>query len=501
METILVLDLGSQHSQVIARKVRQCKVYCEIVTGEQVISEIQRLQPKGLILSHGHGGGQLDEPEVPVELFELGIPVLGIGFGFQLMTSLLGGECGTTSSEVIEEELLLVGADSLFEKCKLGEQFTARLYRAAAVTTAAPGFTVLARTPDGGVAAAADAARRLYGVQFEPDAELLQDFLTRICGCSGSWTMGAFAEAAVADIRRRVGSGRVICGLSGGVDSSVAAVLVQRAVGDQLTCIFVDHGLMRKGEPEQVVTTFGERFQMNLVHVDARQRFLSKLAGVTDPEQKRKIIGEEFIRVFEEEARKVGDAQFLVQGTVYPDVIESGTKHAGVVKSHHNVGGLPEDLRFELVEPLRQLFKDEVRCLAEVLGLPEEIAWRHPFPGPGLGVRVVGEVTPEKLEILREADAIALEEIRAAGLYREIWQAFVVLTDTLTVGVRDGVRTYEYAAAIRAVASEDAMTAQWVRLPYEVLDRISFRILHEVRGINRVVYDISAKPPATIEWE
>lgn len=501
METVIVLDFGASYSQLIARRVRECRVYCEIVAYDTAVEEIRRRQPRGLIVAHGwelsrHGASALSP-----ELFTLEIPVLGIGSGLHAVSAALGGRHQNTVPGVSGQvELRLVAESPLFSHLSAGEGFVEELLTAEELELP-PGFAVLAQVRDGAAAAVADTARQLYGVQFDPDTVVLSNFLTNICGCSGTWTMEAFAEKAAADIRQRVGNGKVICGLSGGVDSAVAAVLVQRAVGDLLTCIYVDHGFMRKGETQQVLETFRDGFHMNLVHVDARERFLGKLAGVRDPEAKRKIIGTEFVRVFEEEARKIGDARFLVQGTLYSDVIESGTKQTAMVKSHHNVGGLPEDLQFELIEPLRQLFKDEVRVLAEVLGLPEEIAWRHPFPGPGLAVRVMGEVTKEKLEILREADAIALEEIRSAGLYRDIWQAFVVLTDTRTVGVRDGGRTYEYAAAIRAVNSDDAMTAQWVRMPYEVLERISHRILHEVKGINRVVYDISAKPPATIEWE
>lgn len=431
METILILDFGSQDSQLIARKVRGCNVYCEIASGDAALEEVQRLKPRGLILVGAPDTGN-SELESLQTILKLGIPVLGIGSAFK------------------------------------------------------------------GIA---DESQGRFAVFDIPDGDYLIDFLTETCGCSRNWTMKSFVDFAVADIYQTVGSGKAICGLSGGIDSSVAAVLVQRAIGSNLTCIYVDHGFMRKGETEQVLETFRNRYDINLIHVDARERFLKKLAGVTDPEQKRKIIGNEFVRVFEEEAAKLGDAEFLVQGTLYPDVVESGTKEAAIIKSHHNVGGLPEDMQFKLVEPLRQLFKDEVRELALELGLPDEIAFRHPFPGPGLAVRVMGEVTAEKLDILREADAIAIEEIRKAGLYREIWQAFVVLTDTRTVGKKNDVRTYDYAAAFRAVTSEDGMTAQWVHVPYDVLDRISNRIMYEVEGINRVVYDISSKPPATIEWE
>lgn len=455
MEYILVLDFGGSESQAVARQVRDCNVYCEIAPFDTEVSSIRRSNLKGVILA----GVPITEIDWTTtarsirELAESGVSVLAIGDQFQ---ELLGAK-----PEPSQGETRYLEQGTVLQNFGAGE------------------VTWMSKT----------------------NKTALRNFLIQTCGCSQSWTMEAFARFSVDRIRQQVGSGRAICGLSGGIDSSVAAVLMQRAIGDRLTCIYVDHGFMRKGETEQVLNTFRKGYDINLIHVDARERFLSKLRGVSDPEEKRKIIGHEFVRVFEEEARKIGDAKYLVQGTLYTDVIESGTEQAEVIKSHHNVGGLPEDLDFELVEPLRQLFKDEVRQLAIELGLPEEIAWRHPFPGPGLAIRVIGEVTQEKLDLLREADAIAMEEIRRAGLYRKIWQAFVVLTDTKTVGKRDDARTYEYAAAIRAVNSSDGMTAQWVPMPYDVLDRISSRIMEEVPGINRVVYDISSKPPATIEWE
>lgn len=464
MEYILVLDFGGSESQPIARLVRDCSVYCEIAPFDTDVTSIRRTDLKGVILA-GTPIAEIDwaiAVESVRSLAGLGVPILAVGDGFESMLDELGGEVvKLAKSEPSQTEDTLLEQGTLFQNFRAGK---------------VAWISSLSTT-------------------------VLRDFLVQACGCSQDWTMEAFARFAIEDIRKQVGSGRAICGLSGGIDSSVAAVLMQKAIGDRLTCIYVDHGFMRKGETEQVLNTFRKGYDIDLVHVDARERFLSKLKGVLDPEEKRKIIGHEFVRVFEEEARKIGDAKYLVQGTLYTDVIESGTKQAAVIKSHHNVGGLPEDLNLELVEPLRQLFKDEVRQLAVELGLPDEIAWRHPFPGPGLAVRVMGEVTQEKLDLLREADAIAMEEIRRAGLYRKIWQAFVILTDTRTVGMRNEARTYEYAAAIRAVNSSDGMTAEWVPMPYGVLDRISSRIMAEVPGINRVVYDISSKPPATIEWE
>ncbi len=509
MERVIVLDFGAQYSQLIARRVRECGVYCEIMPYNTPAAELEALQPKGIILSGGPSSVYAkDAPVLEPELFDLGIPVLGICYGLQLMMHMLGGEVQPASKrEYGRAAVEILDYEDLFKGFESDGPLTVWMSHSDHVV-AAGGFTVLAATSHAPITAVADRQRRLYGVQFHPEvvhtqrgAELLRNFLIEVCRCAADWSMQSFAEEAVREIRSQIGSGQVVCGLSGGIDSSVAAALVHRAVGDQLTCIYVDHGFMRKGESEQVVDTFGRQFKMNLLHVDARQQFLDKLFGVTDPEQKRKIIGNQFIRVFEAEASKLGDVDFLVQGTLYPDVIESGTAQASVIKSHHNVGGLPEDIKFSLVEPLRALFKDEVRKLAQELGLPDEITYRHPFPGPGLAIRVIGEVSRERLDILREVDAIAVEEIWRAGEYRNIWQAFAVLTDTRTVGVMGDERTYDYVAAIRAVTSEDGMTADWARVPYELLEAISRRVMNEVKGINRVVYDISSKPPATIEWE
>ncbi len=520
-EKIVILDFGAQYSQLIARRVRECHVYSEIVPFDVSLEELKAMQPGGIILSGGPSsvygqGAPVSDPGI----FGLGVPVLGICYGMQLMAHQLGGEVfparkreyGRTGLTVSDYGDLFTGLDSLEPgeagSRDLAEALVCWMSHGDTVQSPPPGFEVLATTSSTPVAAMADRRRKLYGVQFHPEVvhtprgkEIICNFVFKICGCSGNWNMGSFADQAVAEIRRRVGDGHMVCGLSGGVDSSVAATLAHRAVGDRLTCIFVDHGFLRKGEADQVVQTFQEGFQMRLVHVDASERFLTAIRGVTEPEQKRKIIGREFVRIFEEEARKLGKVDFLVQGTLYPDVIESGTKHAAVIKSHHNVGGLPEEMQFNLVEPLRNLFKDEVRVLGRELGLPEEIVWRQPFPGPGLAIRIIGEVTREKLDTLREADAIALEEIRRAGLYREIWQSFAVLTNARSVGVMGDERTYGYVVGLRAVTSEDGMTADWARLPYEVLERISSRVMNEVHGVNRLVYDISSKPPSTIEWE
>ncbi|MGE5508800.1 MAG: glutamine-hydrolyzing GMP synthase [Chitinophagales bacterium] len=510
-ETVLVLDFGAQYAQLIARRVRECNVYCEIVPYDLPAQEVQARKPKALIFSGGpcsvYGEGA---PHPDPALFALGLPILGICYGMQLMAHVLGGKVeGADSREYGRTELELLGHEDLFRGLEeKGRPFIAWMSHGDRVVAAPPGFAVLARSANSPVAAMGDPARKFYAVQFHPEVihtplgkEVLHNFLRHVAGCAGDWTMGSFVDQATREIRAQVGQGRAVCGLSGGVDSSVAAALVHKAIGDQLTCIFVDHGLLRKGEAEQVVETFRNHFHINLIHVDASARFLDKLAGVTDPEQKRKIIGREFIAVFEEEAGKLGEIDFLVQGTLYPDVVESGGKTTAVIKTHHNVGGLPKEMRLRLVEPLRWLFKDEVRALGVELGLPEEIVWRQPFPGPGLAIRIMGEVTREKLAILREVDHIFLDEIRKAGLYRQIWQSFAVLTGTRAVGVMGDERTYAYVCALRAVTSEDGMTADWFRMPFEVLAAMSNRILNEVKGVNRVVYDVTSKPPATIEWE
>ena len=507
-EQVIVIDFGAQYSQLIARRIRECRVYCEILSHTVSAADLAARKPMGIVFSGGPASVyEPGAPRIDEEIFKLGIPILGICYGMQLMGYSLGGrvepgekrEYGRTDLELIDTADLFSGFDS---------SIVGWMSHGDSVCEPPAGFSVLAKTANTAVASMGDRERKFFGVQFHPEVahtprgkEILENFLFRVCGCAGTWTMQSFIEETTEAIRKQVGNGRVVCGLSGGVDSACAATLIQRAIGDQLTCIFVNNGLLRKGEAEMVQKTFGDAFKMQLVYADSEQRFLDKLSGVTDPEKKRKIIGEEFVRVFEEEAETLGETQFLAQGTIYPDVIESGTKSAAVIKSHHNVGGLPDDMALELVEPLRQLFKDEVRIVCEELGLPNEITWRQPFPGPGLAVRCIGEITKEKLDCLREADAIVIEEIKNAGLYRELWQSFAVLLPVLTVGVMGDQRTYAYPIVLRAVTSDDAMTADWAKLSYDLLGKISNRIINEVRGVNRVLYDISSKPPSTIEWE
>jgi GMP synthase (glutamine-hydrolysing) len=511
VDTVLVVDFGAQYAQLIARRVREAHVYSEIVPHTITAAELARRAPAGLIFSGGPASVHVDgAPRIDPGIYELGIPILGICYGAQLLAVDLGGEVAKTGrGEYGRTDLSRTDAASA---CLFGPDHADRhpVWMSHFDTiTAPPALAVVtASTPDTPAAAFEDPGRGFYGVQFHPEVVhtahgqlLLERFLYQACGCRPSWTMSSIIETSIASIRTQVGDGRAICGLSGGVDSAVAAALVHRAIGAQLTCVFVDTGLMREGEGDQVVETFQRHQGIELIHVRAADRFFERLEGVIDPEEKRKAIGELFIRIFEGAAGGLTDARFLVQGTLYPDVIESGTNQAAKIKSHHNVGGLPEDMNFELVEPLRGLFKDEVRQLGSELGLPDEIVWRQPFPGPGLGVRIIGEVTPDKVATLQRADAIVREEIRLAGLEREIWQAFAVLPDIRSVGVMGDERTYGYPIIIRAVTSEDAMTADWARLPHELLERMSSRIINEVAGVNRVAYDITSKPPGTIEWE
>jgi GMP synthase (glutamine-hydrolysing) len=505
---VLVVDFGAQYAQLIARRVREARVFSEIVPRDISAEEVAEKNPIGIILSGGPASVHADDAYgVDEGIFSLGIPVLGICYGHQVLAQALGGTVASTGTSEFGPATLTVSDDGgLFSGQPLGQQVW--MSHNDAVSVPPEGFVVTASTPDAPVAAMENVGSRLYGVQFHPEVkhteygqEVIEYFLTKVCDARTTWTHAGIIEQSVDAIRQAVGDDVAICGLSGGVDSSVAAALVHKAVGDQLVCVYVDHGLMRLGESEQVEDTFRDHFKMNLIHVKAEDRFLEALAGVTDPEKKRLIIGELFIRVFEEVAADIPDARYLVQGTLYPDVIESGTKDAAKIKSHHNVGGLPDDMDFELVEPLRDLFKDEVRAVGAELGLPDEIVWRQPFPGPGLAVRIIGDVTLERLDILRAADAIVIDEIRKAGLYDEIWQAFGVLPAIKSVGVQGDGRTYAYPLILRAVTSDDAMTADWARIPYDVLASISSRVINEVPDINRVAYDISSKPPATIEWE
>ncbi|NJD39157.1 MAG: glutamine-hydrolyzing GMP synthase [Geobacter sp.] len=509
-QKILILDFGSQVTQLIARRIREQSVYCEIHPYTMSLEKIRDFSPQGIILSGGPSSVyDADAPHSDAGIYELGIPVLGICYGMQLMTSQLGGRVERSDKREFGRALLQIDdTQDLFAGLSGKEEVW--MSHGDKIEQMPRGFSAIARTDNTPAAAMKDEQRRFYAVQFHPEvvhtprgAEILGNFVFTVCNCQPIWTMANFIETEIASIRQKVGNGKVICALSGGVDSSVVAVLIHKAIGDQLQCIFVNNGLLRKGEADKVVNLFTRHFKINLDYVDASDRFLDKLKGVTDPEKKRKIIGNEFIYLFEDEANKLGTVEWLAQGTLYPDVIESvSTKGpSAVIKSHHNVGGLPERMKMKLLEPVRELFKDEVRLLGKELGLPDEVIHRQPFPGPGLAIRCIGEITADRLEILRESDAIVLDEIRKAGLYRDIWQSFAVLLPVRSVGVMGDARTYDYTIALRAVNSLDGMTADWVKLPYELLGAISSRIINEVKGVNRVVYDISQKPPATIEWE
>lgn len=507
-ELVLVIDFGGQYNQLIARRVRENNVYCEILPYSTPVDVIRDKAPKGIIFTGGPSSVfDEDAPKIDREVFELGIPILGICYGCQLIGYLFEGKVEKGEDREYGRTGIKYNVSSKLFK-GLSEESVCWMSHTLRVTEVPQGYSISATTDSCPVAAMENTMKGIYGVQFHPEVEhtllgkeIIKNFLLEICGLKGDWNMGSFTDDKVREIKKLVGNKKVICAMSGGVDSSVAAVLVNKAVGKQLTCIFVDHGLLRKNEADQVENTFKGQFDMNLIRVDAKDRFLNKLKGVSDPEKKRKIIGEEFIRVFEEESKKIGDIDYLVQGTIYPDVVESGTKTAAKIKSHHNVGGLPENMKLKLIEPLRTLFKDEVRKVGEELKIPADIVWRQPFPGPGLAIRVLGDITEDKLSIVREADAIFREEVAAAGLDRKIWQYFACLPNIRSVGVMGDERTYSYTIALRAVTSSDGMTSDWAKIPFDVLGRISNRIVNEVPNVNRIVYDVTSKPPATIEWE